>query len=398
MGHQGDAARSRPPCSSRPTWPPRRSSRRPRCRPGPTASCCPSEQPRLSYSERVPVGVVGVIAPFNFPQILAIRSVAPALALGNAVILKPDPRTAVSGGVVLARVFEEAGLPAGPAARAARRGRRRRGRGHRARGAGRLVHRLHRRRPPGRRTGRPPPQAGPPGAGRQLRADRAGRRRPGPGRLGRGLGLVPAPGPDLHDHRAAPGPGVDLRRVREPRWPTRPATCRSATRPPSRSRWARSSTRGQRDKVHGLVTATVDAGARLAAGGTYDGLFYRPTVLADVTAGDARLGQRGLRPGRPGGAVRHRRGRGQARRRQRVRSVARHLDQRRACAAWTCPARSRPGSCTSTTRPSTTSRTSRSVACSPPAPGPASAARANLDAFTETRWVTIRGDITPYPF
>ncbi|HWN62404.1 MAG TPA: aldehyde dehydrogenase family protein, partial [Streptosporangiaceae bacterium] len=53
----------------------------------------PSEQPRLSFAERVPVGVVGVIAPFNFPQILAIRSVAPALALGNAVVLKPDPRT-----------------------------------------------------------------------------------------------------------------------------------------------------------------------------------------------------------------------------------------------------------------------------------------------------------------
>ena len=73
----------------------------------------PSEQPRLSFAERVPVGVIGVIAPFNFPQILAIRSVAPALALGNAVILKPDPRTAVCGGVALARVFEEAGLPDG---------------------------------------------------------------------------------------------------------------------------------------------------------------------------------------------------------------------------------------------------------------------------------------------
>src|SRR5215831_8630292 len=73
----------------------------------------PSEQPRLSFAERVPVGVTGVIAPFNFPQILAIRSVAPALALGNAVVLKPDPRTAVCGGVVLARVFEEAGLPEG---------------------------------------------------------------------------------------------------------------------------------------------------------------------------------------------------------------------------------------------------------------------------------------------
>jgi benzaldehyde dehydrogenase (NAD) len=56
---------------------------------------------------------VGVIAPFNLPLILAIRSVAPALALGNAVVLKPDLRTAVSGGVSIARVFEEAGLPEG---------------------------------------------------------------------------------------------------------------------------------------------------------------------------------------------------------------------------------------------------------------------------------------------
>jgi acyl-CoA reductase-like NAD-dependent aldehyde dehydrogenase len=79
----------------------------------PYGELIPSEQPRLSFAERVPAGVVGVIAPFNFPQILAIRSVAPALALGNAVILKPDPRTAVCGGVVLARVFEEAGLPEG---------------------------------------------------------------------------------------------------------------------------------------------------------------------------------------------------------------------------------------------------------------------------------------------
>src|SRR4051794_41902503 len=64
-------------------------------------------------ARRLPVGVVGVIAPFNAPIILAIRSIAPALALGNAVICKPDPRTAVCGGVVFARIFEEAGLPEG---------------------------------------------------------------------------------------------------------------------------------------------------------------------------------------------------------------------------------------------------------------------------------------------
>ena len=40
-----------------------------------------------------------------------------------------------------------------------------------------------------------------------------------------------------------------------------------------------------RDKVDGMVKRSVDAGARLAAGGRYEGLFYRPTVLADVRAG-----------------------------------------------------------------------------------------------------------------
>ncbi|MGQ2912143.1 aldehyde dehydrogenase family protein [Aeromicrobium sp.] len=72
-----------------------------------------SEKPRLSFAQRMPVGVVGVISPFNVPIILGIRAVAPALALGNAVLLKPDPRTAVTGGVAMVRIFEEAGLPPG---------------------------------------------------------------------------------------------------------------------------------------------------------------------------------------------------------------------------------------------------------------------------------------------
>ena len=55
--------------------------------------------------------MVGVISPWNFPLILSTRAVAPALALGNAVILKPDVQTAVSGGILLARLFELAGLP-----------------------------------------------------------------------------------------------------------------------------------------------------------------------------------------------------------------------------------------------------------------------------------------------
>jgi benzaldehyde dehydrogenase (NAD) len=79
----------------------------PRCAIGETVA----ESGELSTAQRVPVGVVGVITPWNFPLVLAMRSLAPALALGNAVILKCDPHTPVSGGLVLARVFEEAGLP-----------------------------------------------------------------------------------------------------------------------------------------------------------------------------------------------------------------------------------------------------------------------------------------------
>ncbi|MFD4528851.1 aldehyde dehydrogenase family protein [Streptomyces sp. NPDC058470] len=61
----------------------------------------------------VPVGVVGVISPFNFPFLLSIKSVAPALALGNAVVLKPHQNTPIVGGSLVAKVFEDAGLPAG---------------------------------------------------------------------------------------------------------------------------------------------------------------------------------------------------------------------------------------------------------------------------------------------
>jgi benzaldehyde dehydrogenase (NAD) len=79
----------------------------------PHGEVVPSNEERWSFARRLPAGVVTVISPFNFPLILAIRAVAPALALGNAVLLKPDLRTAVSGGVSIMRVFEQAGLPAG---------------------------------------------------------------------------------------------------------------------------------------------------------------------------------------------------------------------------------------------------------------------------------------------
>jgi benzaldehyde dehydrogenase (NAD) len=74
----------------------------------------PSHSPtRFSLAERVPVGVVGAITPWNFPLILGMRVVAPALALGNAVVLKPSPETPLSGGLLLAELLADAGLPAG---------------------------------------------------------------------------------------------------------------------------------------------------------------------------------------------------------------------------------------------------------------------------------------------
>jgi len=73
----------------------------------------PSPPGCLSQARRVPHGVVGVISPFNFPFLLSSRACLPALATGNAVVLKPDPRTPVSGGVLLACLLEAAGMPAG---------------------------------------------------------------------------------------------------------------------------------------------------------------------------------------------------------------------------------------------------------------------------------------------
>jgi len=73
----------------------------------------PSPDGCTSIARRVPHGVVGVISPFNFPFVLTCRATLPALAAGNAVVLKPDPRTPVSGGVLLALLMQQAGLPPG---------------------------------------------------------------------------------------------------------------------------------------------------------------------------------------------------------------------------------------------------------------------------------------------
>ncbi|MFM0336894.1 aldehyde dehydrogenase family protein [Paraburkholderia fungorum] len=66
-----------------------------------------------SIARRIPLGVVGIITPWNSPFILGVRAIAPALAMGNAVLLKPDVQSPIIGGVAFARVLEEAGLPKG---------------------------------------------------------------------------------------------------------------------------------------------------------------------------------------------------------------------------------------------------------------------------------------------
>jgi aldehyde dehydrogenase (NAD+) len=79
-----------------------------------TGQILPSDVPgKENRVYRTPVGVVAVISPWNYPLYLSNRSVAPALALGNAVVLKPSEDSPVTGGLLLAKIFEEAGLPAG---------------------------------------------------------------------------------------------------------------------------------------------------------------------------------------------------------------------------------------------------------------------------------------------
>lgn len=77
-----------------------------------SGSTFPSDDTPLVYSVLDPVGVVGVITPWNFPLNLASRKIGPALAAGNTVVFKPSPFSPLMGNR-LSEAFEEAGLPAG---------------------------------------------------------------------------------------------------------------------------------------------------------------------------------------------------------------------------------------------------------------------------------------------
>ena len=70
----------------------------------------PEKENRLYYE---PVGVVGVISPFNAPLFLSLRPVAPALAYGNGVVIKANELTPIASGTLIAKMFEESGLPKG---------------------------------------------------------------------------------------------------------------------------------------------------------------------------------------------------------------------------------------------------------------------------------------------
>jgi benzaldehyde dehydrogenase (NAD) len=238
-------------------------------------------QPRLSMARRLPVGVVGVISPFNVPTILSIRSVAPALALGNAVVLKPDPRTSVSGGVVLAEIFAAAGLPDG------------------------VLHVL----PGGADVGEAvvtDPDIRVIAFTGSTRAGRAVARLAGEHlkrvhlELGGNSAIIVLDDVDIDRATSVGAFGSFIHQGQ---------ICMSASRHLVHSSIAKQYASAlaaraehlpvgdpytdqvalgpliderQRDNVHRLVTASVEAGATLLAGGTYEGLFYRPTVLAEV--------------------------------------------------------------------------------------------------------------------
>lgn len=244
----------------------------------------PSASGTTSLARRVPRGVVGVISPFNFPLILTIRAVAPALAAGNGVVIKPDARTPVSGGFMIARVFEAAGLPAGllqvlP--------------GDAAAGEA-LV------------TDAQVPMiafTGSPAVGRRI-GELAGRHlKKVTLELGgaNSLIILEDADPDVAASNAAWGAYLHQGQI-----------CMATNRIIVHESIAAALTQRlvakaqhlpvgdgasgqvalgplidtkQRDRVHAIVQDSIAAGAQLLAGGSSDGLFYKPTVLAGVKAG-----------------------------------------------------------------------------------------------------------------
>ncbi|QLE00712.1 aldehyde dehydrogenase family protein [Galbibacter sp. BG1] len=72
----------------------------------------PTDTNKLVYTKREPLGVVGLIVPWNFPLMIAIWKLAPALACGNCCVLKPAEQTPLTA-LYLGKLIVEAGFPAG---------------------------------------------------------------------------------------------------------------------------------------------------------------------------------------------------------------------------------------------------------------------------------------------
>ncbi|MFC9689136.1 benzaldehyde dehydrogenase [Kribbella sp. NPDC056951] len=245
-----------------------------------------SAQPRLSISRRLPVGLVAVIAPFNAPIVLSIRAVAPALALGNAVLLKPDSRTTVSGGVTLAAVFEEAGLPKGLLQMLPGRG---------ADVGERLITTPHTR---------VIAFTGSTGAGRRVGELAAHHLKRAHLELGGNNALIVLEDADLEHAPSVGAMGSFIHQGQICMVTGRQLVHESiadeyvaklaeraqalTVGDPAGSRPVQLGPlidQTQRDRVDSIVRDTVSAGAELKAGGTFDGLFYRPTVLDHVRPG-----------------------------------------------------------------------------------------------------------------
>jgi benzaldehyde dehydrogenase (NAD) len=247
----------------------------------PIGEVMPSTEPRLSMTRRMPAGVVGVISPFNVPLILAIRSVAPALALGNTVVLKPDPRTAVCGGVTIMRIFEEAGLPQGVLTLVP---------GDGAAGAA-LVDDPH---------VRVISFTGSTGAGRKVGEAAARGVKRAHLELGGNNPIIVLPDADLDRAVSTVAWGsffnqgqvcmaagrilvhADIAEEFTARLAAKAEQLTVGDPAASAVDLGPLINERQRDLIHSQVTASVAAGARLLAGGTYENLFYRPTVLVDV--------------------------------------------------------------------------------------------------------------------
>ena len=237
---------------------------------------------------REPVGVVGMITPWNWPLNQIACKVAPALAAGCTMILKPSEFTPTSA-LIFAEILHEAGVPKGvfnlvnglgPEVGAAMSEHP----GHRHD----LVHRLDPRRHRRRQARRAHRQARQPGARRQVAERHPRRRRPHQGGDRRRDAHVQQLRPvlqraDAHDRAAVEDEGS--RRDRE----GRRRQDQGGRSPRRRHHHRPRRHRIQWDKIQALIKKGIDEGATLVAGGpglpegVNKGFYVRPTIFADVT-------------------------------------------------------------------------------------------------------------------